>query len=209
MIANHVHDALRQVRELKQRVMDSQRFTGYSGIARATGGLIALAGALVMNSASYPRTMSAHLAGWGIVMVLGVIINYAPVVHWFISNPAIKRDIRRLNPALDPIAPLLVGGILCMAIIRQQTYSLLFGACMCVFGLTNLSSRRVLPKAIWLLGAYYIICGAVCLLVIVPDFTNPLPMGMVFFVGELLGGMIFHYNRVPNTRLAWFFKTGE
>ena len=41
MIAAHIHDALAQVRELKLRVLNAQRFTGYSGRGRAdpaTGG---------------------------------------------------------------------------------------------------------------------------------------------------------------------------
>ena len=31
MVANHIHHALDQVRELQQKILDKQRFKGYSG----------------------------------------------------------------------------------------------------------------------------------------------------------------------------------
>ena len=50
MIANHIHDALAQVRELQQRILERQRFRGYSGEARMSAGTFALVGAWIMAS---------------------------------------------------------------------------------------------------------------------------------------------------------------
>ena len=44
MIANHIHDALGQVRRLQGLILDKRRFTGYSGAARMLGGCSALVG---------------------------------------------------------------------------------------------------------------------------------------------------------------------
>lgn len=52
MIANHIHDALAQVRELQKNILDKQRFKGYSGRARAIAGSVALVG---LRFSQFPR----------------------------------------------------------------------------------------------------------------------------------------------------------
>ncbi len=209
MIARHIHHALDQVRELKQRVLDSQRFTGYSGRIRALSGTAALAAAMIMSFDFYPRTVRAHLAGWGAVLVFSVVFNYSAVIYWFLFHPDVKRDVRRLMPTVDVLPPLFVGGLLSAALIVSGLFNLLFGTWMCMYGLANLSSRRVLPRAIWLIGFYYIVCGTACLFIPEIRFTNPWPMGFIFFVGEWAGGFVFHFCRKPDAPLLSFFTDGE
>ena len=50
--------------------------------------------------------------------------------------------------------------------------------------------RLSLPPGIYLVGLAYVACGALCLLLPSVTFTNPWPMGIVFFAGELTGGAI-------------------
>ena len=204
MLASHVHQALEQVRELQRRVLESQRFKGYSGKARAFSGTVALAAAGVMSLATFPETPTAHVIGWGVVFVIAVVANYGAMFLWFRSDPDAKRDLRRLFPTLDTLPPLFVGGVLTVAMVVNGHHRYLFGIWMCLFGLTNLSSRWVLPKTIWPLGLYYVACGTACLLVPGVSFMNPWPMGVVFFVGEWTGGFIFHSNRMPGATL-WDF----
>lgn len=204
MIAAHVHDALRQVRELKLRVLDSQLFTGYSGRVRAVAGVAALVAAVIMSRPGFPATTGAHLAGWGVVLAIAVAANYAALIVWFLASSGAKRDIRRLMPTVDALPPLAVGAILSFVLIRHGLIDLLPGTWMCLYGLANLSSRRVFPTAIWLAGFYYIGCGVACLLTPGFVFTNPWPMGAVFCVGELIGGFIFHRNRVPDSSIHSF-----
>ena len=56
MIVNHIHQALAQVQELQQKVLEKQRFKGYSGRARAISGTLALLAAPIMASAYFPKT---------------------------------------------------------------------------------------------------------------------------------------------------------
>ncbi len=77
--SGHVHDALRQVRELKRRVIESQQFTGYSGRVRAIGGTFALVAALVMSRPGYPTTVRAHLIGWAVVLAVALAAHNAPI----------------------------------------------------------------------------------------------------------------------------------
>ena len=81
----------------------------------------------------------------------------------------------------------------------------LFGLWMCMYGLVNLASRWVLSRAVFALGAYYILAGTVCLLVVNISFLNPWPMGLVFFAGELLGGFLLYSIRKPDGSIRAFF----
>jgi hypothetical protein len=209
MMAMHIHQALAQVRELKMRVINAQRFTGYSGRCRAATGTLALLAAVILNTNGYPRTPAAHLLGWGVVLVVSVIASYSAVLHWFLFNPDAQRDIRRLVPTVYALPPLAVGGILSVAMIRRGAYDSLFGTWMCLFGLANLTSRQILPKALWPLGLFYIGCGTACLFWPGLSFTNPWPMGIVFGIGEWIGGFIFHYHRMPDASRSGSFIQGR
>jgi len=208
MIAAHIHDALAQVRELKLRVLNAQRFTGYSGRGRAVGGSAALLAPLVLGAAWYPQTPAAHLAGWAGVCLWALLANYSPLLHWFLFHPEVKRDPWKLMPTVHVLPSLAIGGVLSAALVLKGQYDLLFGVWMCLFGLTNLSAGQTLPKAMRPLGFFYMACGTVCLLAPSVCFTNPWPMALVFGVGEWIGGFIFYRNRVPAATIAGFLYLG-
>ena len=205
MVVSHVHEALRQVRAIQRRVLEAERFVGYSGRTRALGGTLALVAAAVMNSDRYPQTVDAHLKGWLVVLAIAVVGNYSALLYWFLFNPKVGRDIRRLMPTVDALPPLAVGGVLSLVFIRAGLFDQLFGVWMCLYGLANFSSRRVLPPAVWGLGSYYVGLGVLFLFHPSVRFLSPLPMGLVFFLGEWVGGFIFHYCRKPDAPLSSFF----
>lgn len=197
MIANHIHHALAQVRELRQKVLEKQRFKGYSGRARAMGGTIALMATVILASRHFPQTPKAHFTAWGVVFVLAVFLNYGALVYWFLFDPTVKRDLRRLKPVLEAVPPLFTGGVFTLLFGLNKQYEYLPGTWMALFGLANLATRHVLPRTISLVGLYYLACGTACLLMPGMRFTNPWPMGIVFFIGEWMGGVILHYDGLP------------
>lgn len=197
MIA-HIHQALAQVQELRQRVLEKQRFKGYSGRARAASGTIALAAAAVMAAPRFPEKPGWHMIGWGTVFLAGVALNYGAMIYWFFFDPEIKRDLRRLKPVLDALPPLFVGSVLTAVFLVHDQHRFLFGTWMCLFGLANLASYHVLPRAIAFIGLYYVIAGTACLLSPRLSFTDPWPMGVIFFVGEWAGGLILHFDQATN-----------
>lgn len=193
-----IQEALAHVRELQQAVLERQRFTGYSGRARMMSGGVALLAAALMGSSWYPRTDMAHVMGWGSVFVLALLLNGVALVWWFLHDPVAGRDIRVLRPILDVLPPLAVGGLLTAAMLVNGQVQYLFGIWMCLFGLTNMASRMVLPSMIWVVGGFYLAAGAICLLVPGVDFRNPWPMGVVFCIGEWVGGLVLHYDGTRN-----------
>ncbi len=194
MIANHIHDALAQVRKLQEVILEKKMFRGYSGTARILGGLSALAGAIVL-ARLVPRTPTAQLRGWGMVLGLGLLFNYGGLAFWLLSDPEARRDKTLVKPAMDAVPALAVGAFLSLAILLRGYHDLLFGTWMCCFGLSHIPYRQSLPMSNYLVGIFYILCGAVCLLHPSVSFTNPWPMGLVFLAGECTGGSIFYRHR--------------
>jgi len=192
MLSEHIHQALHQVRELQANILEKQRFKGYSGWARAIAGTIAFGSTIVMSMSFYPSTVNAHLCGWLSILLFGLGLNYGSLIHWFLFDATVKRDARRLKPVIDGMPPLLVGGFLSLAMIQSEQYHYLFGIWFAMFGLANLASRHVLPKSIGWVGLFYVICGAVFILVPEILFLNPLPAGIVLLIGEWGGGGIIH-----------------
>ena len=196
---HHIHHALDQVRELRARVIENQEFRGYSGWARGTGGVLALLLAVVVSLPWYPQTILSHFWAWGILAAVAGLLNYCALGAWYLKQE--DRELAMLRPAVDALPPLAAGGVLTALLHYHGAHDLLFVVWMVVFGLVNMSSRRSLPMAIWYLGIYYLSCGALLALTI-PEisFTNPWPMAIVFFVGELLGGYFFRHQLQSRTR---------
>ncbi len=194
MIVNQVQEALHQVRSLQHVVLERLRFRGFSGPTRAISGTVALLAAGAMSTPFYPRNTEAHLVGWGSVLGVALLLNAGALVYWFAHDLRARRDLRRLSPVLDVVPPLLVAGILTVSLVLHGLHNYLFGVWMLLFGLTNLATRYVLPPTIALVGLFYVACGALTLLAPGVRFLNPWPMGIVFFAGEWVGGLILYLD---------------
>lgn len=152
------------------------------------GGLAAIA-VLVLWSPFFSDTERAHFFGWGCLFILAVLVNYGALAKWFLFDPEVDRDTRKLNPAFDLFPTIFVGGVLTFVLAQHELHDLLFGMWMSLFGIMNVISSRQLPRKIAWVGFFYISVGTI-LLVTAPTFTNPWPMGLTFFIGELAGGYI-------------------
>ncbi|MDR2981273.1 MAG: hypothetical protein LBV12_03395, partial [Puniceicoccales bacterium] len=185
----NANEALGVVAELRQRVLARQRFRGYSGLARAGGGTLALVGAAMVRLLIPDASDTALVVTWGVVFCLAFGLNYGAVVWWRMSNRA---TTGALSPALEPLPILLVGGVVTAALIHASVLSLLPGVWMCLFGLTQFSAKYAMPQNIRLIGWYYIAVGIACLWFGEFSWREPLIMGGVFFMGEWSGGLILH-----------------
>lgn len=204
-----LHHALREVRELKRHILTKQRFKGYSGRARALGGCAALAAALVLRAGYFPADLTNLLVTWGVVLAVGLSLNYGALVYWFLYDEEVGRDWRSLKPALEVLPAFLVGGLLTAALLRTGEASLLPGVWLSLYGLANLASRHVLPKHISWGGAWYIAAGAVCLIWPMWAWNQPLVLGGAFFIGEWLGGFALHYDQDEGRTIWSFFGLPE
>jgi hypothetical protein len=189
MRGHDVGTALKQVRRIQRLLGERGTFRGYSGSARLAGAAAALVGAVTLAAAPVPATPLAHLIGWGTVLAVALAVNYAGLLAWFVSQPATERKIPKLTPAIDAIPALAAGAAMSVAAVIHGEYDLLFGIWMTFYGLTHMPYRKSLPIANYGVGIFYLVAGAACLL-FPAGFTNPWPMGLVFFAGETAGGLI-------------------
>ena len=196
MAANHVHDAIAQVRRLRELVLEKRTFRGYSGTARMCGGLAALAGTILMSGSYYPPAPLAHLLGWAGVLVTALAVNYGALAAWSLAEPDVRSDPIRLMPVLDAMPALAVGAVLSALAFANGRYESLFPIWMCLYGLAHVPYRHSLPATNYGVGVFYMVCGSV--MGLGGDrvaFTNPWPMGIVFFIGETAGGYVLYRNR--------------
>lgn len=189
MIAHHIHDALAQVRKLQDVILERRLFRGYSGKARILCGMVVITGAALISvyAGQDPNTI---LRGWGAVLITGLLLNYCSLLYWFLFDREVRRNPAKLKPALDAMPALAVGAVLTVALISAGSYRLLYGTWMCLYGLAQIAYKRSLPPGIYTVGLAYIFCGVCCLLLPGVTFANPWPMGCVFLVGEVAGGVI-------------------
>ncbi len=189
MIAHHVHDALAQVRKLQAVILERRLFRGYSGKARILCGFIAISAAALISQRA-TQDPHAVLKGWGLVLAVGLVLNYFSLLYWFLFDHEVRRNPAMLKPALDAAPALAVGAVLTYALIASGAYDLLYGVWMCLYGLAQVAYKHSLPQGIYAVGLGYMVCGVFCLLAPGISFLNPWPMGVVFCVGEVAGGVI-------------------
>ncbi len=194
MIANHIHDALGQVRRLQELILEKRKFTGYSGTARMLSGTVTMLGCVAMGF--HTGSQGVLLAGWVSILLVALLLNYGALLLWYIQLPTGRRKVATISPALDAVPPLVIGAILSAALLLRGYPDLLFGTWMCLYGLAHTNCRTALPKENWFLGIYYMVCGTFFMLWQGASFMNPLPVGLVFLVGEWVGGTIFYRHKI-------------
>ncbi len=196
MIASHVHDALSQVNRLQELIAAKKQFKGYSWIARLFNAVMAITCACILSFDGIASTPGSVLIGWGILLAVTVAVNYSFVLFWFLFDREVKKDFSKALPVLYAFPTLFAGGVISIAMIVNQEYRYLYGVWMCLFGLTHLSYRFSLPRINYAVGFFYLACGTFFLIVYPVPFTNPWPMGIVFFIGELFGSLAFYQIRL-------------
>jgi hypothetical protein len=157
-------------------------------------GFLALVASVVLQLGWVPAENLNYTMVWGVVFLGAMLLNLGALGYWFLHDKAVDRDVQRLRPIFDVIPPLAVGALFTFVLIWNRYFDPLYGVWMCMFGLTNLASRYVLPGMISLVGVFYILAGGLCLMLPGINFQTPLAMGAVFCVGEMVGGAILYMD---------------
>ena len=195
MIANHIHDALNQIDQLRRFVLEKKSFKGYSGKARIAGGMVAILGAVAIYGLKLPNDKPMnHFIIWCVVLAVALLLNYGALFLWFLRDSNAEKEWKNLIPAVDAVPALAVGAFITIAFPLQNQFNILVPLWMFLYGLVHIPYRLNLPRNIYLVGLFYIVSGGILLFLQEP-FTNPWPMGIVFGIGETLGGIALMKNR--------------
>jgi hypothetical protein len=194
-----LRDALVQIAEIRQQMAKGDVFRGYRSAPVAFSGLVAVAAALVQPLVvANPRDeIAAYLVVW--IVAAAVSISALAVEMTIRLNLVRDRThfvVARL--AVEQFLPSIIAGALVTTVIARFApahFALLPGLWQLFFGLGIFASARLLPKPIFLIGAFYFVAGVVVLILARDAISlSPWCMGLPFFVGQIMASAILYWT---------------
>lgn len=194
-----LREALGQISEIRQQMARSEVFRGYRSLTVGFSGVLALlASAFQSTCVTTPAEhLDTYLVWW--VSVAAICAATAGGEMWWRAraNPsAVARQLTRL--AAEQFLPcVIVGAVLTLCIYRTAPEAAwtLPGLWSLVFSLGVFASHRLLPKPVFYVGLYYVVCGAGCLLWGQGEYAlSPWLMGISFGGGQLMTAVILYWK---------------
>jgi hypothetical protein len=194
-----LRQALAQVSEIREHLARTEVFRGYRSLTVGFSGLVGLMAAIV-QAALLPQpteSLDAYLTLW----IGAAAINLAVVVVEIWSRARTAKLVltrRTAIFAIEQFLPSLVaGGLLTVVIVNRASDSvwMLPGLWALLFSLGIFASCRLLPRAVSIAGAWYLVGGVLALAWGQGEASlSPWIMGINFGVGQLLTAVILHFT---------------
>lgn len=193
-----LHKALADIDAIKRQVARDTQFRGYGPATIAFTGVLALAAAVAQTLwIDDPREQFAgYLAIWIGTAAISVALIGAETVtrsrrlHSGLADEMIHSAIEQLIPAG------VAGALLTFVLVRFAPDSvwIMPGLWQVLFSLGVFASCRILPRALFAAGAWYLASGLVCIaLAAGGDPWSPWAMGIPFGVGQFIIAGILHH----------------
>ena len=189
-----LRDALDQIAEIRQQMARAQVFRGYRAATTAFSALMAMAAAAVQR-AYLPGDSFGVLYLW--LAAAGVslaVVGTEMVVRFRRSDSPLQREMTLM--AVEQFAPCLVGGALLTIAIAERaggSFNLLPAIWCTLFGLGVFASRRVLPRGTFVVGAWYLLAGMMCMATR-KDVSFSTQMACAFGGGQLLAAGVLYWT---------------
>jgi hypothetical protein len=191
--------ALLDINFVREHIARTTQFKGYGPLTLAATGLFALGVAALQTRipvAPHARGLE-FMAVWAATAAVAVtLIGVEAVVrsrrlHGGMAVEMLQSAIEQFLPAVT------AGALIAFALMRWSPSSLwmLPGLWQIVFSLGVFSSARILPKAVFIAGIWYLGCGLACLALGQSDPLSPWSMGVPFGGGQLLVACILQLCR--------------
>lgn len=194
-----LHDALEQITEIRQQMARVETFRGYrSATVAATAGVAMLAG--LAQACCLPHVGEQplqYVALWGGAAALCLLVTGIELVlrcRQSLSRHAVRITWLAVQQFLPAVG---VGGVLTWALIRGAPENLwmLPGLWSLLFSLGVFASCRLLPRATFWVGAWYVMAGGICLGCLTAEYClSPCTMPIVFGVGQAFGAGILYFT---------------
>jgi hypothetical protein len=192
-----LRQALAQVSEIHEHLARTETFRGYRSATIGFTGLVGVTAA-ILQASLLPRPaerVEAYLALWFGAAAINLAV--VGVEIWSRARMAEMDFARRTTMfAVGQFLPaLLVGGLLTLVIVTRANTSvwMLPGLWALVFSLGVFASCRLLPRAVAIVGAWYLVCGVLALAWGQGEAAlSPWIMGVAFGGGQILNAIILH-----------------
>lgn len=158
-----LHDrALDNLQYIRSAMERAGSFTAVPGWGMVAVGLTALAATWV---AARQRTDAAWLTVWLADAVLGVVIGGAAMVRKArtVNDPLLSGPGRRFGLSFLP--PLLVGGLLTVALHQAGLFHVMPGAWLLLYGTAVVTAGAFSVRIVPLMGLCFMVLGAAALFV--------------------------------------------
>ncbi len=194
-----LREALAQITAIRAQIARTETFRGYRSTTVGFSGLLALGGA-ALQAAWIPdpaQHMGAYLLLW--VGIAGIcLVAVAVELGWrcYVAASPLVRQITLL--AVQQFLPCVVAGALltcAMVSFAQESLWTLPGLWAVLYSLGVFASCRLLPKAVFWAGVYYLAAGIAALaLARGDDAFSPWAMAGTFGVGQLITAVILYFT---------------
>jgi hypothetical protein len=193
--------ALGDIAALRDQIARSSSFQGFGPVVLAATGLLALAAAATQSL--WLPAAASHTTQF---LVLWLSVAAAAVTA--IGTDAVARSRRAhgsmslsmLKITAEHFCPSIVaGGCLTLVLLRSAPDAawMLPGLWQIVFCLGAFAVARILPRPMFIVGVWYLVCGLTCLQFGQASPLSGWTMGLPFGVGQLLvaGILIRHRHQ--------------
>jgi len=143
--------------------------------------------------------MNRYLTIWLIVATISMIaIGIELAIRCWRSDQPLQRELS--FHAIEQMTPSLVAGALLTFVITQfagEIAWVLPGMWSICFGLGVFASRRLLPRATFLVGGFYLLAGLV-MVSMRYDALNAWTMGATFGIGQISAAALLYFTLERN-----------
>lgn len=192
-------EAIAQIAAIRAQIARTETFRGYRSATVAATGLLAIAAGvaqalLIDNPQREPAT---YLLLWIAAAVLSLFATGLElVIRWRRAASPATAQLTRL--AVAQFLPCVVAGAVVTAALiasSRDHLPLLPGLWALLFSLGIFASCRLLPRAVFWIGFFYLAAGG-GLLLLSRDATSlePWTMAATFGVGQLAGGLLLYFT---------------
>jgi hypothetical protein len=192
-----LHKALADIDAIKKQVARGTQFRGYGPVTIAATGLLALAAAgLQALWLDNPREqLVEYLTIWvgtavvSVALIGGETVTRSRRLHSGLADEMIHSAIEQLTPVG------VAGALLTFVLFRfaPESLWLMPGLWQILFSLGVFASCRILPRALFAAGAWYLVAGLVCIAIAASGNPwSPWLMGIPFGIGQLMIAGILH-----------------
>jgi hypothetical protein len=191
--------ALAEISEIRAQVARGTQFRGYGPASIAVSGTLALIVAAVQAvwMKEWGRDAVSFIAIWVAAAAVSVALTTSETVvrsrrvHSGFATEMIRSAVEQFLPAA--IVGMLLTGVFLLAAPKELW--MLPGLWESIFSLGVFASCRFLPRQMFAVGLWYLICGLVCLMMASgPHILSPWEMGIPFGVGQLLVAAVLRYG---------------
>ncbi|MDE2481282.1 MAG: hypothetical protein KGN02_03730 [bacterium] len=160
---NELERALLDIAEVRDRLAQTQRFKGYSGVAAAASGVFALVAGAV-QAVLVPVPQGAHdarlyFAIWLTCCAAAAIVNYGAIAHWFVSDASARDRWQTRTVGLAILPALVLGAALSFALLAHDHVSDLPGIWYGCYGVGLFASRTLIPRGVAAIAAGFLAAG--------------------------------------------------